>query len=327
MKRYPGFAALILSGILLAVLLTACSAAGSKSMTVGIYDPFGVEEPVKGFKDGLAELGYIENENIKYIDASQPAGFDPAALEASARELVDAKVDLIYCVSTSACVVAKKAAAGTDIAIVFVAVADPISTGLVADFAAPGSNVTGIASAAKNSANEGVRLEWLIKATGATRVFIPYGSTDPATLAKLAAVQEAAGKLGVELVLYEIKTPEDATAMLGNLPEDIDALFTFSERIFTVPMLQELANAAIARQLPYSAPGTEYGALMSYAPKLGFMGKQSARLADQIFKGVKPAELPVETPEFFLVVSIKTAEAIGLTLPNEVIEAASEVIR
>jgi putative ABC transport system substrate-binding protein len=320
---------LLLIGIWLsyAIVLAACGPAKPKTFTVGIFNPVAIGEVVDGFKTGLANLKYVEGENITYIEPSKPASFDPTAFDAPAKELVDAKVNLIYCASTSACLAAKKATADTGIPVLFVAVSDPVSIGLVQDITKPGGNVTGIVSAAKDSANEGLRLEWLIRASNAKRIFIPYGSADPATLAKLAAVQKAASTLSVELVLFEIKSPEEATAVAGKIPDDVDALFTFSERIFTVTILQDLADAAIAKKLPYSAPSVEYGALISYAPKLAAMGEQSARLADQIFNGIKPADLPVETPEFFLSINLKTAEAMGFTLPNEVLEAANEVVR
>lgn len=314
--------------LVMGVFLTACQTAKPKSMTIGILDPLGLSATVDGFKAGLVDLKYVEGQNITFITAAKPAAFDAVAIESTAQELVNAKVDLIYCVTTSACTVAKKITAGSNIAVVFVAVTDPVATGLVQDFTKPGGNITGIASAAKGSVNEGRRLEWLLEiAPNAKRVLVPYNPSDSATLTKLEPVKAAAQKLGIELVLKEVKTTEEAITVPQNIPEDVSGIFTFSERIFTTAMLQELANVAIQRKLPYSAPAVDFGALTSYSSDMAAMGKQAARLADQIFKGVKPADLPVESPEFFLSISLKTANAIGLTISDSILNKANNIVR
>jgi putative ABC transport system substrate-binding protein len=211
---------------------------------------------------------------------------------------------------------------------VFNAVTDPIDAGLVADWTKPGGNVTGVASAAKDIANEGRRLQWLQQmAPDISRVYVPYNSTDSVSVARLAAVETAATELNLELVPQEITTPEEAAAAFADLPEDIDAIMLFSERIYTSEELDGLLAMAIERKLPTSAISEGLGNLMLYSSDLDLMATQVARLAAQILDGGDPATLPVEAPEFFLTLNQATAAAIGLEIPEDVLQAANEIIR
>jgi len=312
--------------VLLVGILAACGPAEPEAAIVGVVNPFGIEMPIEGFKAGLADLDYVEGEDVNYVNADMSGGM--AALESAVEDLMQKDVDLILCVTTPACQTAQKVTDGTDVAVLFVAVTDPVTAGLVEDFSDPGGNVTGIVSAAKGAVNEGRALEWLLQvAPDIEQVFVPYNPDDPVTLTKLGAVQDAAAKLGVELILQEVQSSDAAATIPSSIPENADALLTFSERVFNVSIVQELAAAAIERDLPCLAPGVEYGALLSYAPTLSAIGRQAARLADQIVRGSSPADLPVETPEFFLTINLETADAIGLDIPDEVLRQADDIIR
>lgn len=330
-KNWKGIYAHSLTGLLIVLfilLITACQSPEPDNFTIGIYDPFSVGTPVEGFKDRMSELGYVEGETITYMAAEAPAGFSPDAISAPAQALVDGDVDLILCIATSGCAAAKAVTAETETPVLFLAVSDPVSAGLVQDFVNPDGNVTGVASAARNSANEGRRLQILIEVDPTIeRVFFPYNPDDPVSLTKLNAVNEVATDLGVELVLAEIHNPEEAVTMAGNIPENVDAIFTLSERTYDVATLTEVASVAIERQFPYSAPGTEYGALVAYAPDLYDMGRQGARMADLILRGRSVAETPVETPEFFLSINLITANAINLDISDDILRQANSVIR
>ncbi len=330
MKQYKRsiFAIVIWAGILL--LLTACGSGEPESFTVGVFNPFAFGPPsdsgtFQHFKDGLAEAGFVEGENVTFVHA-ELSGFGPEEMAAAAQGLIDAEVDLIFCISTSACSAVQ--AATTEIPIVFNAVTDPVFAGLVEDWTKPGGNITGVASAAKDVVNEGRRLEWLTQiAPHISQVYVPYNPDDPVSVSRLAAVETAAEQLGLELTLVEIRTPDDAAAALSNIPENVDAIMLFSERIYTAEALDAFLAIALERQLPASAVSEGLGNLMLYSSDLDLMSTQVARLAAQILEGSDPATLPVEAPEFFLTVNQQTAEAIGITIPEDVLQAADEVIR
>lgn len=310
------------------LMLSACDAA-EKPPTVGMLNLLSpLDVALDGFKAGMTELEYVDGESVNYI--YDGATNDPDQLAAQAQELVDAEVDLIFCVTTPACLAAQAAAADAETPVVFVAVTDPVAAGLVEDYVQPGGDFTGVTTGARNFANEGRRLEWLLAAVPeAQRVYLPHNPEDPTVSASLAVVAEAAAALDVELMLAEVRTPEEVQDALVNMPEGADAMFVLADQL-VVSDTRALVSAASARNLPLSTPnsaGPQLGALMSYGSDFSVSGKQSAGLADQILQGANPAELPVETPEFFLVLNLETAATIGLEIPDDVLRQADTIIR
>jgi putative ABC transport system substrate-binding protein len=243
---------------------------------------------------------------------------------------MEANVDLIFCVTTPACLAAQRAIGETDVAVVFSAVTDPVAVGLVEDLTRPGGNLTGITVGAEDAINEGRRLDWLLKvAPRIESVYIPYNPDDAVSTVSLVAVQDVASTLGIELLLQEARTAEEVDAALNAIPEAADALFVFADQV-VVADVAAVVNAALERDLPLSTPnslGPQLGALMSYGSDLYTSGNQAARLADQILRGSDPDTLPVETPEFFLTLNLNTAEAIGLEISDQVLRQADTIIR
>ena len=135
--------------------------------------------------------------------------------------------------------------------------------------------------------------------------------------------------LGVELFTREARTPEEVAAAIENIPEEADAIFFLPDSLVSTRIF-DFIKAAAELQLPTSGANTEIvkdGVLTAYAFEQINSGKQAARLADQIFQGVKPADLPVETAEFHLTINLKTAEAIGLDIPDEILLQADIIVR
>ena len=321
----------ILLSLMIIVFIAVLAACGgdegnaNKQFKVGLLtnNPNGLRNVV-GFQAGLAELGYIEGENLTYIFAGGPVAKDD--LEAALQEMITAEVDLIFTAGTPVGVVAHQATQGTNIPVVFGVIADPIAAGVLTDLKNPGGNMTGV----RLSQNEARRLELLLEiAPTAKRIFIPFNPTDSAPASSVATVLESATALGVEIITYEAPTDEDVTALLNNFPQDIDAIFLVPDSVVN-SRLQEILAVAEERKLPVSGPSTaqvEEGALTSYGFIHNEVGVQAARIADQILKGTPPGELPVEPAEFYLSVNLATAEKIGIEISDEILEQATLIIR
>jgi putative ABC transport system substrate-binding protein len=316
--------------LLVSLLITACGNAGPNqsqpsTFTVGIIN--GTQSLVRipdDFKSGMAELGYVEGKNITY----RYSGIftKPEELEAEVKNLVAAKVNMIFAAGIAAARAAKKATDGTEIPVVFAPTSDPVRLGLVKSMANPEGNLTGIASGEQYPIRA---LEYFSKiAPTAKRVFIVYNTADT-TSVFLPAVKEAAGKLGMELVLKTIQNNDEVTAALENIPTDIDVIFNLPDSLVAA-RLNDFVKAAIARKLPllsFDKAKVEAGCVLAYGWDYAALVKQAARIADRVLKGAKPSSLAIEAPEYYLSINLKTAEAIGLNIPDEIVRQASTVVR
>ncbi len=308
------------------VLLTGCSNTPKvKTYVIGILNPsVNQESTVKGFKDGMTELGYVEGKNVTYI-YDGPVSSDK--LDVVAQSLVSAKVNLILSITTSATKAAQKATAGTDIAVVFIPVTDPVGAGIVASLRKPGGNTTGVTPATQ----EGKRLEWLLQvAPKIKQVYIVYNPKDQSPILALKTVSETATKLGVGLITREVNTAEEVMLALKNIPEEADAVFFLPDSMVNAPGV-DIYKTAIKLKLPTSGPNVATvndGALTAYGVDLSVAARQqAARLANQILQGTKPADLPVETAQFFAAINLQTAQAIGLDIPDDILRQANVIIR
>jgi putative ABC transport system substrate-binding protein len=320
--KYSSILILILTGLLLA----ACGGvqAQDKTYTIGVinYDP-GLEKTFEGFKAGMAELGYVEGENVTYIYNGVLAP-DPQVIDREIESFLAQDVDLFFTMGTEPTLRVKKAVAGTDIPVIFAPVINPVKEGVVDSIRQPGGNVTGV-----QLGNDIPKaLEWLLKlAPEATKVYTPYNPEDGVSVTSVASLSEAASTLGVELLLDEVHTPEELAAAIETLPRDV-AFF-----IVPMPSLEPMSNfieIAVKRGIAIGSTNPahlEVGALVTYGLNLLSMGEQAARLADQALQGTDPADLPVETAEYFLNINLKVADAIGLDIPDEILRQADTVIR
>ncbi len=310
--------------IVFSLLMTGC-APKAKTYTIGVINlaPT-LEDTLTGFKQGMADLGYIEGENVTYIYAGPAGGIDQ--LDGMVQDLVKAKVDLIFSISTPATQAAKRATVDNNIPVVFGILTDPVGAGVVNSLTEPGGNITGVTFGPQ----EVRRLEWLTKiAPTVQQVYVIYNPNDTSANLALKTATETAARLGLEIVAREVRNPDEIAAALTDLPEEVDALYLLPDSQ-TEASLTDILAAANARHLPTSVPNIERvkdGALYSYAMKLIPTGQQAARLADQILKGIKPADLPVETTEFFLGINLKTAQAIGLTVSDDILSQADTIYR
>ena len=278
------------------------------------------------FVERLRELGWVEGQNIVIEDRWAEGKTD--RLPALAVELVRLKVDVILTVSWPAAVAAKQATAG--IPIVIIGAGDPVGTGLVASLAHPGGNITGLGDLATELSAK--RLE-LLKETvpKLARVAVLWNSADGGMTLRFRSIQPAARSLAVTVRPLGVQEPDDFeqafTAMTQERP---DALFVVSD-VLTFSQRKRIMAFAAQNRLPTMYERREYvadGGLLSYGPSFPNLLRQGATYVDRILKGAKPADLPVAEPTTFeLVINLKTAKALGLTIPQSILLRTDDVIQ
>ena len=297
----------------------------TKVARLGFLSLFGnARSPVfEAFRQGLRELGYGEGQRIVIED--RWADGDHYRLANLAAELVRLKVDVIVASRTLAIRAAKNET--TTIPIVIVAAGDPVGTGLVTSLAQPGGNITGLATLTTELS--GKRLELLKEAVpNLSRVAVLWNSADSAMALKFGEMQVAAEALGVTLQHLGVRDASDVdwalTMMAQSRPE---ALFMITDML-AAPQRQRILDFAAATRLPvmYELPEfVEEGGLMAYGPSLRDQSRRAAAYVDKILQGTKPADLPVERPtRIELVINLKTAKALGLTIPPTLLFQADE---
>jgi len=278
------------------------------------------------FRQGLRELGWVEGQNI-VIDYRYAQG-RVDRLPDLAAELVRLKVDLIVSVGTQGVTAARNST--ETIPIVLIAVRDPVGTGLIASLARPGGNVTGVSGYAG--------LEIVAKQLELLKETVPKIRrvailSNPANAYHQLAIREvnvAARSLGVQLQLLEARGPNEFDgAFAAMAKERVGALLVLSDSMFNSHRTR-LADLAARSRLPAAygvRESVEAGGLMSYGPSFLDLYRRSAAYVDKILKGAKPADLPVDQPnEFELVINLKTAKALGLTLPPSLLRRADQII-
>ena len=282
--------------------------------------------PVEAFREGLRELGLVEGQNIVIDYRFAEGRFD--RLPELAAELVRLRVDVIMAGPTPPAMAAKKAT-GT-IPIVMAGVGDPVELGLIASLARPGGNITGV-SFSVGMDIFGKDLELLREAVPkARRVAILSNPANPSHALAITNVKAAAGSLGVQLQLLEAREPNQFDgAFAAMTKERVDALLVVADGMFIFHRAR-LADLAAKNRVPSMhgvRENVEAGGLMSYGPSTVAAWRRAAFFVDRILKGTKPADLPVEQPtKFELVINLKTAKVLGLTVSPSLLARADEVI-
>lgn len=281
---------------------------------------------VDGLRKGLRELGWVEGRNIALEVPSAEGKTD--RLPMLAAELARLDVDVIVTWTTPAALAAKRATATIPIVIGFAA--DPVGSGIVASLARPGGNITGWTHLGLE-----LRVKYLelLKETvpGATRFGVLWNPTNQAHEPSLEVIADAARRLKVELHVMGVQDPKDLDGTFAALAlKGVQALIVFPDGMFLAqaPLIIALAARSRFPTMYGVSAYTESGGLMSYGANLAGMNRQlAASLVDKILKGAKPADLPVVQPtNFELVINLKTANALGLVLPQSLLRRADLVI-
>ena len=330
MRRPSAWLAAVL-GLALAILWSAPSAPAQPSGRVPHigYIWFGPEGSDKatmlpGFRQGLRELGYQEGGNIvieyRYADNSMER------LHELVGETVAGRVDVILAVGVIVADAVKQA--NTTIPVVVVT-GDPVESGLVASLARPGGNITGFSFVVAEFGGKWV--EFLHElAPRAARIAMLWNPVNGASQVLVRGVREGAGSLGLTLLLDEVRRAEDLPTAFAAITEQApDALIMDTDAVL-FSRHREIIEFAAAHRLPTAYGLREFaeaGGLFSYGPNAFDIWRRVAGYVDKILKGAKPADLPIQQPtKFELIINLRTAKALGLTIPPLVLARADEVI-
>jgi ABC-type uncharacterized transport system substrate-binding protein len=278
------------------------------------------------FRDGLRERGYIEGRNavIEY----RWANGNYKAFPRLVAELVARKVDVIVTAGTPAAQAVQRGA--PNVPLVMVAVGDPVATHLVASLATPGGNSTGLTSIAPDL--EGKRLELLREVVPKlAHVVLLYNSANPFHVTSERNASAAAERLGIRLQAVDVRTAEELPQAFEAIRQARpDAFIMLADRVF-LHNRASIADFAARNHLPAMYPYRELveaGGLMSFGPNYADMHYRAATYVDKILRGAKPGDLPIEMPtKFELIVNLKTARELDLTIPQAVLVRADQLIR
>lgn len=281
---------------------------------------------IDAFRQGLRSLGYVEGQNIA-IDYRFADGKLERLPEVAA-ELVRLKVDVIIAISTNGALAAKRAT--STIPIFFIGVAGPVEAGLVESLAQPGGNITGLTNIA--SVLSGKRLEVLKETISKLfRVAVLWDPQNPGSSLQWKESEIAARELSLQIYSMEVSSANKYESAFNEAMNARSAALTVTLNPLAVSNQKRLVELAAKNRLPAIYAREDFannGGLMSYGPSYAAEGRDAARLVDKILKGAKPADLPVEQPtKFELVINLKAAKQIGLTIPPSVLARADKVIK
>jgi putative ABC transport system substrate-binding protein len=321
-------------GILMLAMLVLPTALGAqpqgKVVRIGLLD-FGASNPSsdarwKALRERLRELGYVEGKNVVFEPRWGNGQVD--RLASLAAELTKIKVDLIVTATGEASLAARQAT--SSIPIVTATGVDPVMLGLAASLGRPGGNVTGVTSL--NSDLAGKRLELLKQLIPrASRIAILSDPDNRSSTFSVRAVESAGKSLGIVVQSVDARGQKEFDAAFQAMKRGrADAVILGVNTPFMADR-RRLAELAVSHRLPMMTPAKEYaeaGGLVSYGTDYPDLFRRAAAYVDKVLKGAKPADLPIEQPtKFELVINLKTAKALGLTVPQSVLGRADEVIQ
>lgn len=319
--------------IVAALLLSGCGGAQQKTKVykVGILVGLEFVTPIAdGFKAGMAELGYVEGENIIYD--VQITNFDIPTYQSVLKKFVDDKVDLIVVTPTEATIEAKTITQGTNIPVVFT-FAFTEGMGIIDSVREPGGNITGVRFPGIDITIK--RFEILREiAPQAKRIWIPYQRGYPIVAPQLDALAPLAKTAGVTLIEFPADNAEEIQTALTALPAGdvgMDAIMFLVEPLTTLPdTFMAVAKFAYDNNVPF---GGVYNSIDGYSSIFGVnvdlaeSGRLAAPLADKVLKGTQAGTIPAATPENFIQINFKAAQQFGLTVPEGLLKQANEIIR
>jgi ABC-type uncharacterized transport system substrate-binding protein len=327
--RLIGLAVALILSLALAPLAAEAQEAAKKTAKIGYlgFSTSSLEsERIGAFREGLRELGYVEGRNLT-IEYRWAEG-KLEQLQDLAQQLVSLKPDVIVAMSNDPIIALKRATQA--IPIVMASSGDVVVAGLVASLARPGGNVTGLTNLSDELSTKWLELLWQAVPTLSRVAVIRVPQSSPHAV-RWRDIQAAAQRIGVTTQSVEVQTPGDIERGYDVLRKDrVNALIVLPHAV-TVAHRKQIVDLALRNRLPGMYPWREFameGGLVSYSASLPELYRRAATYVDKILKGAKPADLPVEQPtKFELVINLKTAKALGLTIPPSLLQRADEVIQ
>jgi putative ABC transport system substrate-binding protein len=319
----------LLCVLLLSASVLFCStglAQEAKKFHIGLLRADVPEDFVEAFRQGMRELGYVDGKDFVLEQRYADGQFD--RLPEFAAELVRLKPDVIVTSSTPAMLAAKRAT--TSIPIVVAASGDPVASGAVAALSHPGGNITGLTIMTEELAMK--RLE-LLKETvpRISHVGVLWNASNPIWAGVMRRIKETAPRIGLRPEIVKMNRPDELEKALAQVEKShSDALLVLEDAALRgkANRIIEFAGKAQLPAIYGEKHWVSAGGMMSYGPNFAEMFRRAALYVDKILKGAKPGDLPVEQPtKFELVVNLKTAKALGITIPESILLRADEVIR
>ena len=317
--------------LLLAEPLTAQAQQAARVYRIGFVShplPVSPEPPtLRAFRQGLRELGYVEGKDV-IVETRSSEGREVRLPELVA-EMIRLKVDVLVVGGTSSTLAAKRAT--TTVPIVFASVIDPVAPGLVASLARPGGNITGVTFWVGGVGFAGKWVELLkAAAPGISHVAVLSNSGNPQTAPQVQEIQAAARTLKMKVDLLEATNAADLESALAAIgASGAHGIIVAGDPFFTANRAK-LAQFAAEKRLPavyFNKTFADAGGLMAYGVSLEDSYRKAATYVDKILKGAKPADLPVEQPtKFELVINLKAAKALGITIPQSLLFRADHII-
>ncbi len=325
--RLIGLAVVLAVSLVLAPLGAGAQQTG-KVYRIGVLETLSATlntANLDAFRQGLRELGYVEGRD--FVIEYRSADGRPESFPGLATELVRLKVDLIVTRGTPAALAAEKATGS--IPIVMATSADPTRFGIVSSLARPGGNVTGLSTIAVELA--GKRLELVKEAIPRiARIALLANMSSPVSVSQWRQIEVAARSLGLAPQLLDVRAPEDlARAFDTAIKQRADAVQVVNDTL-TQTNFRRIVDLSAKHRLPSIFTSREFvdaGGLMAYGPNFTDLYRRAATYVDKILRGAKPGDLPVEQPtKFELVINLKTAKALGLTIPQTLLLRADQLI-
>lgn len=317
---------------LLLLILSACNSSEAPHYRIGLISGSPIfDTAFDGFKQEMANQGFIEGDNVTYFLRSADGNTDE--MRKIAEQYVADDVDLIFTTTNGAAEVARQVTEESGIPVVFAFVIAPVESGIVADLRFPGANVTGVRNPLEDYV--GRRISLMLEMSPETRtIWAPYDRSYPTVTTVFNKLHDLAPELGITLVETEIDSPQAVVEAIEGFDKDnlpFDAIFIFPDlKVQQAVAWEAILNLATEYNLPILANTSAQvnaGALFSYLIDNVATGQQCARIAAQILNGAKPSDLPVETAELSLMLNLDNAAKLGLDVSSSVIASAQTVIR
>lgn len=309
----------------LCVMLNGCSRnqAEKHIPTVAIvsispnFDPF-----VRGVQDGMESLGYRPGETIKYL---YDGPIKITELDKRLSYLKTQNIDLLFTMTTPVTLKAKEYFSDTAVPIIFAPVFSPVDAGLVDSISNTGGNITGVMTRGSTAK----ALDYLLDMLPSIKtIFVPYHYQDTAARLTVEDLNNAAAVFGIEIVTAEINDLADLKKVLQNIPDRADALWLTHSHLI-VSNAAMIVEAAMGYNMPVasSASQGEKGALVSYGVKSSSLTRKACRLANKILRGVPASQLPVERAEYYLSLNLRSAQRLGISIPQRMLQQADTIVR